>query len=199
MFKSLSNLLKVIAIDSIQTQSPYFKWLYYLLIFFLIGENLMTLLHNQMGAQEGGTKFHIVFVYLSTCISPSTVLSLFLAIFFPAYFLHTFNLPFILSLQVFDQCHFWGEKSVLQWRWLPDAPEAGDNPSEQGEEVGEGRTCLWQFSSELEGQGCKILWHIKWKQSLGLDIWAGEQEINILRTSEKPFLKFVSPLSCYVG
>lgn len=90
------------------------------------------------------------------CLSPSTFVSFFLAILFLTYFLHTFNLSFILSSQVSDQCHFWGEKSVLQWRWLPDAPETGDNPSEQGEEMGEGRTCLWQFSSTLEWNGWKV-------------------------------------------
>lgn len=74
--------------------------------------------------------------------------------------LHVFNLLFILSLQVSDQCHFWGEKFVLQWRWLPDASETGDNSSEQGEEVGEGRTCLWQFLSKVEGKGHKIWGHI---------------------------------------
>lgn len=104
-----------------------------------------------------GTTFSHIFIYLSTiCIYLHPFVSFFLAILFLTYFLHTFNLSFILFSQVSDQCHFWGEKSVLQWRWLPDAPETGDNPSEQGEEVGEGRTCLWKFSSTLEWKGWKV-------------------------------------------
>lgn len=74
MFKNLSNLLKVIAIDSTQTQSPYFK-LYDLLIFFLIGENLMTLLHKQMGAQEVPSFTQHLYIYLRVYLLPPFSLS----------------------------------------------------------------------------------------------------------------------------
>lgn len=120
------------------------------------------------------------------------------------FFFHTFNLPLILSLQVSDQCHFRGEKPVLQWRWLSDAPEAGHNPSEQGEEVGEGRTLLWQSLGWAESgvrSRPKSKQYNTSKESSLLVCFSGhqEQETGALRVQEKPGLKHVSPSSCYSG
>lgn len=95
-------------------------------------------------------------------------LFLFPPILFLVYLLHA-RLIFLLFLspQVSDQCHFRREKPVLQWRRLPDASQTGDNPSEQGAEMGTGRT--WFLYSEgwwSRGASWKMLWHAKGKLSL---------------------------------
>ena len=53
--------------------------------------------------------------------------------------------------------------------------------------------------TKKRGWGSESLQHMGGKWHLGFALWAGEQEINTLRTRGRPFLKLASSFSCYFG